>query len=209
MPPKCKFTREEILDAAMGILREKGADAITARALGERLGSSSKPVFSVFRNMEEVQAEVKRAAREVYNQYVQEGLSGPLAFKGVGEQYIRFASREPELFRLLFMTKQQPEPEISGILPVIEENYEKILSSIRDAYQLEEESAQRLYRHLWIYTHGIATLMATAVCRFGPEESSRMLTQVFLSLLNQEKGSRFENRGNSDLQNHKKEGEKR
>lgn len=187
MPPKCKFTREEIIEAAMGILREEGFKAITARALGDRLGSSSKPVFSVFRNMEEVQEEVKRAAREVYNQYVQEGLSHQPAFKGVGEQYIRFAGSEPELFRLLFMTEQKPEPEISGILPVIEENYEKILNSILDTYRLEEEAAKRLYRHLWIYTHGIATLMATNVCGFLPEEISRMLTQVFVSLLNSEK----------------------
>lgn len=186
MPPKCKFTREEIIEAAMGILREEGFGAITARALGERLGSSSKPVFSVFRNMEEVQAEVKKKAREVYSQYVREGLSGSPAFKGVGEQYIRFAGREPELFRLLFMTEQNPEPEISGVLPVIEENYEKILSSIRDNYPVGEEAAMRLYRHLWIYTHGIAALMVTNVCRFQPEEIARMLTQVFRSLLKNE-----------------------
>lgn len=186
MPPKCKFTREEILEAAMGILREEGFGAITARALGERLGSSSKPVFSVFRNMEEVQDEVKKKAREVYNQYVREGLSGPIAFKGVGEQYIRFAQREPELFRLLFMTKQNPEPGIFGVLPLIEENYEKILSSIRDHYPVGEEAAGRLYRHLWIYTHGIAALMVTNVCQFRPEETSRMLTQVFRGLLKNE-----------------------
>ena len=62
MPPKPKFTREEIVDAALSIVSERGVDALTARELGERLGSSARPVFTVFKNMEEVQAEVRAAA---------------------------------------------------------------------------------------------------------------------------------------------------
>ena len=40
-----------------------------------------------------------------------------------------------------------------------------------------------LYRHLWIYSHGIATLCATSMCKFTGEEIGNMLTEVFKSLL--------------------------
>ena len=63
MPPKCKFTRSEIIQAALDIARTQGISYITARALGTKLGSSSKPIFSIFDNMEEVQTEVKKAAK--------------------------------------------------------------------------------------------------------------------------------------------------
>ena len=63
MPPKAKFTREEIVQAALGIVREDGIQALTARALGAKLGSSARPIFTIFQSMEEVQQEVFRANR--------------------------------------------------------------------------------------------------------------------------------------------------
>ena len=80
MPPKCKFSRSEIVQAALDIARTEGVASITARALGAKLGSSSKPIFSVFENMEEVQAEVVKAAKALYAEYVQAGLDEDLAF---------------------------------------------------------------------------------------------------------------------------------
>ena len=57
MPPPCKFTKEEIIQASLNLVRESGVGAITARTLGARLGASSKPIFSIFENMEEVVTE--------------------------------------------------------------------------------------------------------------------------------------------------------
>ena len=54
MPPKPKFTREEIVGTALDLVREKGIEALTARELGAKLGSSARPIFTVFRNMEEL-----------------------------------------------------------------------------------------------------------------------------------------------------------
>lgn len=188
MPPKFKFTKEEIIDAALEIVREKGMDALTARALGERLESSSKPIFSLFENMEEVQTETLKAARAVYNEYVKIGLASDNAFRGVGSQYIIFAVKEPKLFQLLFMSEQTEKRTALGILPMIDDNYEEILASVRDPYGLDDDSAKTLYRHLWIYSHGIASLIASGVCSFAPEEIGEMITEVFKSLLKNRSG---------------------
>ena len=55
MPPKAKFQKEEIVTAAFEIVRKEGWKALTARALGAKLGSSACPIFTVFQNMEEVE----------------------------------------------------------------------------------------------------------------------------------------------------------
>lgn len=187
MPPKAKFTREEITTAALQIVREGGGNALTARALGERLGSSARPIFTVFRSMEEVQDQVRSAARELYNAYVEEALSeneGDVPrFKCVGQQYIRFAVSEPKLFQLLFMREQEKMPDFQNILPLIETNYEGILISIEEEYGVDRQLSLRLYQHLWVYTHGIATLCATRMCGFSGEEIGIMLTEVCRSLL--------------------------
>ena len=183
MPPKCRFSREEIIAAALEITRERGIEAVTARSLGEKLGSSSKPIFSVFENMEEVFEETLKAARGVYNGYIAGALASEQAFREVGTQYIVFAVKEPMLFQLLFMKEQTEKRSALGILPMIDDNYEQILQSVIDGYGVNKDEAKGLYRHLWIYTHGIASLIATGVCRFAPQEIGEMVSEIFVSLM--------------------------
>lgn len=183
MPPKAKFTREEIVEAALHIVKTDGFEALTSRALGAYLGSSARPIFTVFQSMDEVQQAVVEAAKSLYREYVNQGLMGEHPFKGVGTQYILFSIQEPKLFQLLFMTERPQIPDFSGVLPLIEESYEEILLSIQDDYKINELFAEKLYHHLWIYTHGIATLCATKMCRFTDAEISNMITEVCTSIL--------------------------
>ncbi|HKM34220.1 MAG TPA: WHG domain-containing protein [Lachnospiraceae bacterium] len=190
MPPKAKFTRDDIILAAMQIVQEQGPEAVTSRELGKKLGSSACPVFTAFKNMEEVNEEVKKSAKALYKEYVKEGLKQELAFKGVGSAYIKFAIKEPKLFQLLFMKEKVEPTDIEHTLKSIDENYEDILKSVQEPYGLQLEDAKKLYQHLWIYTHGIATLCATKVCIFSGEEIQTMITEVFMSIFEKMKGSK-------------------
>ena len=134
MPPKAKFSKAEIVEAAAIIVRRDGPEALTARALGIELGSSARPIFTVFQNMEEVQQSVMEAVKKVYKEFVQKGLSEKHPFKGVGTQYILFSVKEPKLFQLLFMTEHKQLPDLSDVLPLIDESYEQILLSIQNDY---------------------------------------------------------------------------
>lgn len=192
MPPRAKFTKEEIIEAAFHLVKTDGFEALTSRELGTRLGSSARPIFTVFSNMDEVQQAVMESARRLYREYVRKGLEWEHPFKGVGTQYILFSVNEPKLFQLLFMTEQSQIPDLSGVLPLIEESYEEILLSIQEDYGVSRPLAEKLYRHLWIYTHGIATLCATGMCRFTGEEISNMITEVFRSILSDIKKGREE-----------------
>ncbi len=183
MPPKAKFTGDEIIEAGLEILREKGPSAVTARELGNRLNCSPRPIFTVFESMTEVMEGIEAKARDIYTSYIKNGLSEDKAFRGVGIAYITFAMKEPRLFELLFMRKVPGNIGVEGILPVIDVNYEDILTSITSDYPVTRDEADVIYRHLWIYSHGIATLLATSMCSFTPEKIGEMLTDVFKSLL--------------------------
>ena len=149
MPPKAKFSKEEIIEAALNIVRTEGFDTLTSRALGTKLGSSARPIFTVFQNMEEVQQSVMEAVKKVYKEYVQKGLSEKHPFKGVGTQYILFSVKEPKLFQLLFMTEHKQLPDLSDVLPLIDESYEQILLSIqKDVYK-----RQGLTCAVWGFRH--------------------------------------------------------
>lgn len=186
MPPKAKFTREEVIAAALDILRESGREGITARALGKRLQSSARPVFTLFSGMEEIMRETERAARRLYDEYVNAGLKEDIPFKGVGMAYLRFAEEEPKLFQFLFLSERKGTTV--SILPEIDDNYGKILSSVVSSYGMSVGQSERLYLHLWIYTHGIATLVASRACSFTREEMSDMLSDVCIGLIAKMKG---------------------
>ena len=52
MPPSVKFTKEEIVNAALQVVREKGAAALTTRQIAAVLGVSTRPIFTYFQNMQ-------------------------------------------------------------------------------------------------------------------------------------------------------------
>lgn len=120
--------------------------------------------------------------------YVNEGLKATPAFKGVGMQYLKFAICEPKLFQLLFLAEQTQKPTMNNVLPVIDDNYSAVLQSVEDSYSINRQAAEKIYRHLWIYTHGIAVLCATNTCTFTQTKMSSMLTEIMSALLKEVKG---------------------
>lgn len=183
MPPKAKFSEEQIIETAFEIVKNYGMATLTARSLAEKLNSSPRPIFTVFDSMEEVQNEVVNKAKTLYKSYVDAGLSEEKAFRGVGKAYIRFAVEEEKLFKILFMQELTGEPEKDSVLYLIDKNYEDILHSIEREYGFEQNTAKSFYLHLWIYSHGIASLSATKVCKFSENEIANMLDEVGASLV--------------------------
>lgn len=185
MPPKCKFTKDEIIQATLNIVREEGIDAITARGLAAKLGTSTRPIFTFYETMEDLRRDTVMAAKELYTQYAVEGLHAEPPFMGVGVQYLKFAKEEPKLFQLLFMSEMPEKIDPFTALRTFDDRFEDVVHMIQDGFQVDSDAAARLYRHLWIYTHGIATLLVTKVCSFTDEEIGQMLTEVFVSLMKQ------------------------
>ena len=183
MPPKAKFSREQIIDAAFEIVRREGVEALTARSLGAKLQSSPRPIFTVFKSMDEVRSEIEKKGRRLYERYEDEAMGGKNAFKGSGIGYIRFALEEPKLFQLFFMQEKDIVPKPDKVLQTIDGYYEKILNAVEREYGFDRKTAERVYLHMWLYSHGIAVSIATKICTFTWEQISHMLTDVCSSII--------------------------
>lgn len=178
MPPKCRFTREEIIQAALDLTAEKGVGALTARGLAQRLGSSAKPIFGLFANMEEVQQEVVKAANLRYQEYLRQDMSAGRypPYKASGMAYIRFAREQKELFKLLFMRDRTHEEKAAG------DELEALLGLIQKNMGLSRDDAYRFHLEMWIYVHGIATMIATAYLEWDMDFISAALTDDYQGL---------------------------
>lgn len=180
MAPRNKYTRAEMVEAAVRVVREKGIDALTAKALASELGVSTQPVFTCFHTIDEAKREVHTAAEHVYDSYVQEGLHTELPFFGVGMQYIRFAKEEPQLYRLLFLTTF--EDGNNSFAETLHHSQDLVRNSLMENYHMDAQTADRYYRDMWLVVHSLATLIVTDRCPYSIEEISMILTSFSVSI---------------------------
>ena len=178
MAPKNKFTREEMVEAALRVVRERGIDGLTAKTLADALGTSTQPVFTAFGSMDALKREVYAAALRVYDGYANAGLQEKIPFFGVGMQYIRFAREEPELYRLLFLAQTQ---ECSA-MKSMEHLRELVRPALVSIYRIAAEEADVYFRDLWFVVHSLSTLIVTGDCPYSDREIGQILTGVSVSI---------------------------
>ena len=183
MPPKPKFTKEEVTAAAFALVCEQGADALTARELGARLGSSARPIFTVFADMAEVREAVFAKVKERFGAYMAVAEDFDPAYKMRGMQWVKFAQEEPKLFQLLFMRGEGGAPDFDEAVRVSAFDSEKDLAIIQRDYHADAGQAKHLFRQMWIYTYGLCVLCAMGICSFDERELAVHLGEIFRGMI--------------------------
>lgn len=184
MPPKVKVTKEEIINAAVNLVRNGGAQAINARTVAAALNCSTQPVFSNFATMDALRLEVVERADALCQAYMRREVeSGEFpVYKANGMAYIRFAKEEKELFKLLYMRDRSGEsiPDGSKLTDEME-------AIVHNNTGLSGVDAKLFHLEMWAYVHGIATMFATGYLDLDWELVSRMLTDSYQGLRKQYK----------------------
>ena len=180
MPPKFKFTKDEIVNAAVNVTRRIGLNYLTSRDIAKELGVSTQPVFTCFSNMNEAKKEVCLATEKIFDEHVLKGLNDYVPFFGFGKAYIDFAKTEPKLYELLFLS---PANEYSkGAISAMKNIQDAIRPSLVKIYKLTDEQADRYFRDLWLVVHAVCTLIVTNCCPYSDEEISAILSGFSLSV---------------------------
>ena len=179
MPPKFKFKKEEIVEAAVNLTRRGGVDSVTARGIAGELGVSTQPIFTCFKNMEEAKEEVRIYAEKLCHNYLKKGVEASIPFFGFGMAYIRFAKEEPELYKMLFIN---PDKKGESMLDTLSGIRLIVINSIEKTYRFNEKESKRLFRDLWLAAHSIATLCVGGICPFSDEEIAKILTGFSVSI---------------------------
>ena len=180
MPPKVKFTKEEIIEAAVNITREKGISAVTAREVGASLGVSSRPLFTYFSSVDELKKEVFLYAERLYQKYVEKGLQMKIPALGVGLQFVNFAKSEPELYRYMFLTP--PDSNRGSAMEGLKLSQDLVRDSIMNTYNMDAKTADKFFRDLWLVAYSITTLIVMGDCPYSDEEISALFTEYSISI---------------------------
>ncbi len=175
-----KIQRDDVLRAALELLKIEDIDALTARQIASLLDCSVQPIFYNFENMEELKTAAIAAVHDIYVSYMNAGAAAPSAYKGMGLAYIRFARDYPNYFQLLFMRESNLSPE-SFICE--DDSSNEIIRHGMEMTGFSEEVQRPFHLKVWIFTHGLATLVANGTVRFTDAEIERLLTETVRALV--------------------------
>lgn len=182
MPTTIKISKQMILDAAFEIAREKGVDQISNRELAKILNCSIRPIYYQFKNVEELNKELNEKIEEYFFNYlINNVIEGIPKYKQIGINYIKFAKNEPKLYTYLFMSSTK-----SGIDKFIgkgDSDFEILEKIIKKSTDLKHDEIMTFHTKMWIFTHGLASLIACRTIELTDKEISDLLSSQFQALM--------------------------
>ncbi|MCM1052872.1 MAG: TetR/AcrR family transcriptional regulator [Ruminococcus sp.] len=181
MPPIKKFQKDDIIDITCKIIEEEGLRNVNARRIASFLGSSVQPIFHNFASMEELINEAFKKIYEKYQEYMLSGINKEKPYKEMGLSYIRFAKDYPEFFKMIFMQETNFNAEKFIMLDDLGND---VIKKGQMLSNLSYEEQKKFHIKVWIFTHGIACLVATKTINISDEEIEKLLETTVLEMLN-------------------------
>ena len=180
MPKQMVFTKEIVLNTTYELVKKEGMESINARRIAKELNSSVHPIFRHFKDMEELKEAVYEKIYAKYREYMLSGANEDKAYKKMGLSYIKFAKDYPEFFKIIFMQKTNLNAEK---FIMADSAGDAIIKAGQKLTNLSFEEQKQFHKKVWIFTHGIACLVATKTIEFTDEEISELLGNTVLEML--------------------------
>lgn len=180
MPPIRKITKEDIIKIALKIAKNESLDSINARRIAKELNTSVQPIFYNFQNMEDLKNIVFQEIYKMYQNYMLKGSKEEKSYRGMGLAYIKFAKDYPNYFKIIFMSKTN----LTATNIIDNDNKENnVLQESAKFTGFDFETGKDFHLKVWIFTHGLASLVATKSIKITDKEIERLLTETVNNIL--------------------------
>lgn len=184
MPTKTKITKEMILDTAFTIVKEHGLEGLTNKEISQRLKCSIQPIYYQFKNTDDLKNELIFKIEKYFYTFIMNHHNTDIPiYKQIGINYIKFAKQESKLFQILFMTESSLS--LTEFITQDDDDFKELAKYIHLSTNLNDEDLKEFHVKMWIFTHGLATLVANNTCNFTDNQISQLLTygfQAFMAL---------------------------
>ena len=172
MPPQKRIFRQDILQAAVEVVRQQGEQALSVRSIANKLQSSTQPIYSEFQGIEQLKKVLLVYAKENFLHI------NAISYKDYGIRFLQFAYTEPELFRFLYIRRRTMEETF-----VDDINYEETISLLCKTLDMERDKATEMHHKMQCYCYALAVMLATGYCTFSMKDIEERLTQFYIILL--------------------------
>ena len=103
MASSVSFTREEVIIKAKEIIAKTGWESLNARGLAKELGVSTKPLYRMFKGMDEIKDEVYDNIYKFYDEFVTSRIDKDKALITLCVAYVEFAQEHNEGTYVLYL----------------------------------------------------------------------------------------------------------
>ena len=159
MPAVRKASREQIIDAAVAVLRDGGFSAVNARSVARKLGCSTQPIYFSFQSMDELKAALSERAIRMHTRRVRDSLraheGSDSRYSSYGMGFVKFAAEEKQLFRWLYLEGKQLGPYQNDVL------LPEVIAVIVEEFGYTENIARRFHQDMIYFSYGLAILANT------------------------------------------------
>ncbi|MFD3156771.1 TetR/AcrR family transcriptional regulator [Haloimpatiens sp. FM7330] len=181
MPPKIVVNEENIKQAGFEIIKTSGIENLTARNIAKKLKCSTQPIYRAYANMDALKEELFIDIRQYFLKYIFNYKKVENEFLNTGLGYIDFAKNESNLFKALYLTENLDvdfdREDTFDLSKGIEQMNEMPIFS-----NLSEEEIKDIMIKLWIFTHGLATMVMSPSLNITDEKIIKMLSEVLIKL---------------------------
>lgn len=169
MPPKREHNAEDIIDAALQVVREKGFSNLSTRTIAEKLHSSTMPIYYSGITMPDIEKEIATKAWAILEGYQSKVRTGdPVMDMIIG--FVMFAREEKNLFRCFRNEKLNTVNIVNA-----EKAFQNNLQILKDHSAIKKFSFEQIMDVLiqgWIFANGIALLVNSPIVKTIPELNS-------------------------------------
>lgn len=180
MPASCKITKEEIIKKAVVMVNKKGWESINARDLAKALKISTKPLYRIYQNMDEIKEDMYKEIYKQYDEFITSRVDNKKALVTLCVAYVEFAKYYKNLFISLFLSNNLKWKSIDDVLNE-KWNQGAIINLVnKQGYTFEE--AKELFMHVWLYANGLATLISTNNIDIDDKEIIVRIVKIYKTL---------------------------
>ena len=155
MARNISFSKEEILEKSVNFIKKYGYSKLTVRELSKYIGCSTQPLFRNFENFDVYKKELKGYLRKDYESFIAKYINKNDYLYTISYAYALYAKEEPNIFFSMFMADLAGSRTVKEVLDT-DRNKETIIAMTKK-YNISLEDANKIYRDVRFYTHGIAT----------------------------------------------------
>ena len=175
--PKQTVDRDKILKTALQMTREHGFESVNARSVAKRIGYSVQPIYSYFSNIEALKEAIFAEAMQFYNKFIYSRVDNDALLESMARANVAFAKYETNLFKLLFLQKLNGLNSFDDIYEWMGDK--QATSQLAERLKLSEDKVKQIYIMLIVFTHGVATMIATGGANISDEESWDILQKSY------------------------------
>lgn len=181
MAKTLELSKENIVKSAVKLINAKGIDNLNARSLAAQIGVSTKPLYRIYNNMDEIKKDVLQEINRQYDEFIQSRIDSKKALLTLCIAYVEFANSYKNLFVSLFLSDNLKWKKIDDVFD--ERWNQSTIINLVNKHGFSFEEAKELFLHMWLYSNGLATLIATNQIKLDDEVIMMRMVKIYKSLV--------------------------